>query len=144
MNQAIIENINAVVQPDDIYWHLGDFAWKDPQQFIAAIRCKHIHIVLGNHDRPQLLRGVRCYPGLVDLKLQGQKVTLCHYPMRSWRASYHGAWHLYGHVHGRMESLPFTLDVGVDSHDFRPWSWNEICDYMKRTWAKTPAVPHHP
>ena len=54
--------------------------------------------------------------------------VLCHYAMRVWNRAHHGAWHLYGHSHGKLPEAPTTLsmDVGVDNHDFRPWHFDEI------------------
>ena len=53
---------------------------------------------------------------------------LCHYPMREWHGCWRGAWHLFGHVHGRLNHEPvgYSLDVGVDSNRFRPWRLEEI------------------
>jgi calcineurin-like phosphoesterase family protein len=60
----------------------------------------------------------------------GQRVTLCHYPMLSWYQSHRGAWQLFGHVHGRLDGsdkiMPTQLDIGVDSHNFTPLSWIEV------------------
>jgi calcineurin-like phosphoesterase family protein len=60
--------------------------------------------------------------------------------MRVWNHSSHGAWHLYGHSHGRLPSLnaSLSMDVGVDTHDFRPWHFDEIRDRMKERTASTP------
>jgi calcineurin-like phosphoesterase family protein len=48
--------------------------------------------------------------------------------MRVWPHSGRGAWHLYGHSHGNLPDDPLSLsmDVGVDSHDFCPWHFEEI------------------
>ena len=32
------------------------------------------------------------------------QIWVNHYPMRSWNKSFHGSWHFYGHVHGRLAS----------------------------------------
>ncbi len=55
-------------------------------------------------------------------------IVLCHYPMREWNQCKRGSWHLFGHVHGRLDHAPlgYSLDVGVDTHDFRPWTFDEI------------------
>jgi hypothetical protein len=47
---------------------------------------------------------------------------------RFWNRSHHGAWHLYGHSHGNLPDTPTSLsmDVGVDTHDFQPWHFDEI------------------
>ena len=70
------------------------------------------------------------------INVQGQRIWLNHYPMRSWDGRFHGSWHLYGHVHGRLaeedESRPslLTRDVGVDVCDYAPVRFEEIADYM--------------
>jgi calcineurin-like phosphoesterase family protein len=48
--------------------------------------------------------------------------------MRVSNRAQHGAWHLYGHSHGELPEAPTSLsmDVGVDTHDFRPWHFDEI------------------
>lgn len=58
MDDAIIENINAAVAPNDVLYVLGDFAFsKDkrtwPETWMAyreRIKCSTIILVLGNHD----------------------------------------------------------------------------------------------
>lgn len=47
-----------------------------------------------------------------------------------WNKSHYDSWHLFGHSHGRLPALGKSLDVGVDGHDFAPWSWGEIKTYM--------------
>jgi calcineurin-like phosphoesterase family protein len=39
---------------------------------------------------------------------------------------------LYGHSHGRLPEPPtlLSMDVGVDTHDFRPWHYDEISGLM--------------
>ena len=105
-----------------------------------------IHLILGNHDK--MSKEVydcftNVYEGIKDITVDKQKVTLCHYPMRSWNASFHGAWHLFGHVHGRMENVNtgLSFDVGVDVPEwcYAPVSWEQIKTKMepkKATWEK--------
>ena len=39
----------------------------------------------------------------------------------------------YGHSHGNLpdEPLALSLDVGVDTHEFRPWHFDEIQSVMQ-------------
>jgi hypothetical protein len=55
-------------------------------------------------------------------------VVMCHYCMTVWPSSCHGAWHLYGHSHGRIRELPDVprCDVGVDVWDFAPVPWEAV------------------
>jgi calcineurin-like phosphoesterase family protein len=52
--------------------------------------------------------------------------------MRDWPNAWRGAWHLFGHVHGRLdrEPLGLSLDVGVDSHGYAPVAFAAIAPTM--------------
>jgi hypothetical protein len=65
---------------------------------------------------------------LAEISIHGQPVVISHYAMRVWNRSHHGAWQLYGHSHGNLPdtSTSLSMDVGVDTHDFRPWHFDEI------------------
>jgi hypothetical protein len=69
-----------------------------------------------------------------EVSIHGQPIVLCHYALRVWNRSNHGSWHLYGHSHGRLLETPnsLSMDVGVDTHDFRPWHYDEIADIMRK------------
>lgn len=85
------------------------------------------------------------------LTIDGTKIILFHYPMREWESMHHGAYHLYGHVHGGLEeganngSKPWgrSMDVGIDARhdqcDMMPWSFQEI----KRILEKREILAHH-
>lgn len=187
MNDAMIDNINAVVKPNDVLWHLGDVFWgHDNFDFAKSIRdrinCKNIHHVWGNHDEPEIKPLFASSQLYAEVVVDHQKIFLCHYPMRAWDKSHKGSWQLYGHVHGGkwdedkyglevktrsalegrfvktitdfytnngldVSAFPFsvtelafrlgqdvadenrhmlTLDVGVDTHNYRPWSMDEL------------------
>ena len=137
MNHTIIERLNACVKANDILYFLGDFCM-GPKARAAElrkqIRCKKIFGVPGNHDKDtrKLIREFSWLNDLAEVSLNGQRIVLCHYAMRVWNQSSHGAWHLYGHSHGRLpesENLP-SMDVGVDTHDFSPWHFDEINVHM--------------
>jgi calcineurin-like phosphoesterase family protein len=92
--------------------------------------------VWGNHDHRSIA------PVFQDAIEQGmfrafdQDIWLCHYPLRTWNKRFHGSWHLYGHVHGRLDAedranpSSLTRDVGVDACEYRPWSFDDLRAYM--------------
>ena len=136
---GIIGAINAVVQPDDTLWVLGDFCkgkLAAAQAYRDRIACQNVNLVWGNHDHKSIgaAFGKAIDQGMV--KVDGCKIWLNHFPMRSWHKSFHGSWHLYGHVHGRLqpedERTPWLLtkDVGVDACDYRPVSLDDLRRYM--------------
>ncbi len=52
-NNAIVTNINKVVGENDILYHLGDWSFggiNSIWEFRKQIKCKNVHLVLGNHD----------------------------------------------------------------------------------------------
>jgi calcineurin-like phosphoesterase family protein len=127
-DDALLDAINSRVDDHDILWVLGDFCWGglvEATAYRGRIRCRNVHLVWGNHDhrsiRPVFAEAIE--QGMVQV--EGQDVWLNHYPMRSWNRSFHGSWHLYGHVHGRLEAedrergSTLVKDVGVDACEYR-------------------------
>ena len=137
MDATLLDNLNAVVGPDDVLWHLGDFAFGDydlVERYRRRIFCKTVNLLWGNHDNRRIAGLFNRTFDQVLIKVEGQHVFLNHYAMRVWDRSHHGSWHLYGHSHGRLPDDPESLsfDIGVDCHDFRPWSFAEIRAAMSR------------
>ncbi len=55
---ALVENWNAVVEPDDTVWHLGDFALGPPPERVIEILASlhgRKHLIVGNNDGPATL-----------------------------------------------------------------------------------------
>lgn len=139
MDEALIENWNEAVQPDDTIYHLGDFTLKGKSQ--AEDYFHHlngrIQVVPGGHDHrwnqkhdyySKSGHPVVILPPLQTIKVslpvsdQQQLIVLCHYSMRVWDRSHYGSWHLYGHSHGNLPPIANSLDVGVDCWEYRPAS----------------------
>jgi len=134
MDEALIAAWNRAVGPRDTVYHLGDFlvhAPHDASYYLDRLNGE-IHLVAGNHDKRLIKDHALRFASvsmLRELTVGGQGMILCHYPMREWDGCYHGAWHLHGHVHGRMNHDPVghSMDVGVDSNEsYRPWAFEEV------------------
>jgi calcineurin-like phosphoesterase family protein len=141
MDQTMIANWNALVQPDDVVYHLGDFAFTNITRTLRVLEQLKGYKILtfGNHDRElrkhaDFLKKWGRTGDLLDLKINDQPITLCHYAMRVWNKSHFGAWHLYGHSHGTLYDDPNALstDVGVDPNSFTPVSFAQIAERMKK------------
>lgn len=151
-DDALLEAINERVAREDTLWILGDFclgSFEEAARYRSRIECRQVHFVRGNHD-------LSSYDDLFDrvmdqgmIKHRKQKIWLNHYPMRSWDKAFHGSWHLYGHVHGRLEEEDakqqrlLVRDVGVDATGYVPVSFTELVDYMRprekafRAWKES-------
>jgi calcineurin-like phosphoesterase family protein len=106
MDNAMIENWNRVVSPEDTVYHLGDFCFGKKDEWLRIVKQlngKKI-LIVGNHDRERMNKeiagsfyAVRDYKEVFD---NGCMVILCHYPILSYRNSYDlDYWMLHGHVH---------------------------------------------
>lgn len=146
MNQKLIDNWNYVVKPNDIVYHLGDFAFCHYLQFVSLLKQLNgnINIVLGNHDKMIIKKQVHLVTAKLvntinnyfELNILNKKFILFHFPLRSWNKKHHNSYHLYGHVHGNMDSQLYgkSMDVGVDSklitQEYRPLHIEEIITYL--------------
>jgi calcineurin-like phosphoesterase family protein len=130
MDRALVVNWNAIVQPTDIVYHLGDFAYRNNRDGGSYLNSLNgiKHLVHGNHDNhvTKGLSGWASSQQMAVIKVDGIQITLLHYAMRTWPSSHHGALHLYGHSHGNLPGDRQSCDVGVDCWDFRPVRLEEI------------------
>jgi calcineurin-like phosphoesterase family protein len=138
-NDIILDNINRFVMFQDRLFVLGDFAWRGAASFLNRIRCKNIHLILGNHDKASVGKLFKSVELGAEVKIgEGDgkhKVWLSHYPHAYWPASHYGSFHLYGHVHAeREETLDLcfpgrrSMDVGVDNAMLRLGQYRPFCE----------------
>ena len=135
MDETLVQKWNAKIKPEDRIYHLGDFCWGSREDILKMTRRLHGHIilVLGNHDEigdPKNY-GFASKHQLLEIKLNGTYITLCHYSMRVFNKSHFDAWALYGHSHGTLPPEGKTWDVGVDYNNFEPLEFEEIKKIME-------------
>lgn len=147
MNQKIIDNWNAVVQPNDIVFHCGDIAFgkkTDKLSFLNRLNGK-IYLAVGNHDYHDL-KEYKESGRFEDIKQQyyikvdGQRMFINHFPLLTYAGPYSNrdqVWQAFGHVHTTAQLqgpdadrlaflLPTQYDVGVDNNNFTPISFKEF------------------
>jgi calcineurin-like phosphoesterase family protein len=135
MDETIIERHNAVVRPKDTVYHLGDFSFWNHGKYLDRLKGKHI-LILGNHDRLKNTKeGWLEVHQVMRLKWQGKVLWLSHYPHLVWPQSHYGSWHLFGHVHGSLQGVGLSMDVGVDANDYRPVSIEKVAEVMNQRGA---------
>lgn len=138
MDETLVARWNARVAPDDTVYHLGDVCFRNAKSADEYLDRLHgtIHLVVGNHDTDMLKTSSARFASITlinEIVVHKQRIVLCHYPMREWNGAFVNAWHLFGHVHGRLEEQPhgYSLDVGADVHDFAPVSFDDVARLMK-------------
>lgn len=140
MDETLLKRINNKVKENSILFCLGDWAFGHPYNIVYfrnEIKCKNIHLILGNHDKlirnnkdniQSIFTSVENYK---EIKVENQRIILFHYPIYSWNGKSHHSWHLYGHVHGKYKNPGLSLDIGVDNYfklfgEYEPFSYKEL------------------
>ena len=145
MNEALIHAWNKVVPEDGVVFVLGDVTMGSTTSAIKWVMHQlkgTKYLAIGNHDRKNVTQGHigamwEDVGDIIELSVEDdeisggyQKLVLCHYPMLTWNGSHKGSWQLFGHVHGMLDGSdklsPNQLDVGVDSHNYTPISYEEV------------------
>jgi len=135
MDAALIKKWNDRVTNEDHIYMLGDFCF-NKQQFARKLEQLNgiKHIILGNHDPHNVRYATEHIPNVIyhslihTVKDDGRKVVLCHYPIYEWNGFYQGVVHFHGHTHGTIgpNFRDNAFDVGVDSQDYEPKTYDEI------------------
>lgn len=106
---------NSIVSQNDLVYFLGDFSFynrKKTEDILKKLNGR-IHFIYGNHDR-KISEGVESTGTLRTLSFNKEKITLCHYPMRTWYKSHRDYKMLHGHEHGKITPLKNSIDVGFN------------------------------
>jgi calcineurin-like phosphoesterase family protein len=138
MHNGLIARHNAFVKSSDIVIHNGDFSMGSKQQAMSILKqLNGVHILIrGSHDKwlgKQLWsNGNVHYVGYIyEKELCGCEIVICHYAMRVWHKSHFNSYHLFAHSHGRLEGMGKSMDVGIDTNNYYPYSLEEIIAIMK-------------
>lgn len=153
MDAHLIEEWNAVVAPRDIVFLLGDVSFRNSTETVDILEQLngYLNLIEGNHDRGLARYALDMFDSVVpyrELKVNGQRICMSHYPFRSWHQMQYGSWQLHGHCHNNLEGRGKQLDVGVDfaaeyCGTYRPLDFEEVQFIMSKRppWAET--KDHH-
>lgn len=156
MNAELIKRWNAVVQPDDIIYYLGDFSLSmKTLQYVKQLNGIKI-LIPGNHDKCfrkhknfELKAREYLDAGFTEILLEDisywfddleQLVSLSHFPYQgfSYDERYknlmledNGNWLLCGHVHEKWKTKAKMINVGCDVWNYAPVSITEIKTLMQ-------------
>lgn len=159
MNEALVENWNKVVKPEDEVYNLGDFALNDVDAAISYINSLNgtIRWILGNHDTEKKIDKIidNCpnvwhYGWAYCFKYDKKySIYMSHYPTLTAnfdqkKFSQHVI-ALHGHTHQQKNWFdpknPFTYHVGVDSHNCAPVHIDEVLTDIRQRWNDIGMLP---
>jgi calcineurin-like phosphoesterase family protein len=157
MNEALIENWNKVVGPNDTVWVLGDVAMGKIAETLPLVSRLNGRkaLVYGNHDRmfdPKKYGRWKkeyqdvgfleiCKEAYIHVPGLEQKVALNHFPYTGdshdedrytdHRPTDNGMWLLHGHVHDAWKRNGRQINVGSDVWDYTPVHIDQIVELME-------------
>ena len=148
MNEAIVENWNSIVQPDDVVYVLGDIMLNDNEQGLKLLKSLkgEIHIVLGNHDTATREALYKTCENVVEvtlaerLKYKGYHFFMTHYPcftgnLDDEKPLKQRMISLCGHTHTKNSFLDWEqspiFHCEVDTNDCYPWLLDDIIKNME-------------
>ncbi len=153
MDQTLIKNWNEVVPEDGIVVHCGDFMLphdNDVKEYMRYMNKLNGRILLlrGNHDRIDLMTQNEKLISVQDkaiIEVDSIKIYAEHYPC----AAFNGDYHVYGHIHTLSDGVCYgmdaealgamkktTYDVGVDQNGYKPVSYWQLCDIIRKQMNK--------
>lgn len=144
MNEHIIEAHNNTITKHSIIYMLGDISFGNADATESVLKRLNGNKVLvyGNHDqiikrKPSLQKYFNHCVDYKEIRIDGTKICLMHFPISSWNSMSHGAIMLHGHTHNNkshtVADVKNRMDVGIDTRpngDMKPWSWDEISKLM--------------
>jgi calcineurin-like phosphoesterase family protein len=134
-DEALLNNINSVLEPGDTLYHLGDVAWnqKAYEWFFENLKGEiNVQLIRGNHDNrgslPWFVPKDVVYRN--DMRKGAPPFFLSHYPHLSWPNRFHGSIHLFGHVHGNLKGVGRSMDVSANMINYTPISIVDVIDKL--------------
>ena len=125
MDETLIQNWNRVVKPEDLVYHLGDFAWGVTNaKRVRPLLNGTIRLIVGNHD--EILKLVGLFQRMYLFRIfQEQDFIATHIPLRdeSFRAGYN----VHGHIHNEPSVSDRHINVSVEQTNYTPIHIEDIC-----------------
>ena len=140
MECEIINRWNNKVNSNDDVYILGDVFYrykKDRADFLKKLNGR-LHLIIGNHDFEILKNeaALACFESTEKLKQivdNGRRVVMCHYPMVSWNMKHFGSYHVYGHVHSKVNEVTLFMikqelafNAGCMINNYEPCTLEEL------------------
>jgi len=137
MDRLLILNWNQKVGPDDLVYHLGDFAMhkKDRVRSILQELNGTKILIRGNHDfKPTAMMNLG-----FDACLESAFVRIgrhdCYLSHEPFPMSAPNTWMIHGHVHSKWKALPFERKIcmSVENWQYSPVNETELISIMDKS-----------
>ena len=131
MNEALVNNWNSVVGPNDYVYHLGDWFVggndRERNEILWSLNGK-IRFIVGNHDEALLKSksSLNRFEKILYWKgFKEHNFTATHVPHELKRLR-DGAFNVHGHIHNNVEEDLHYLNVCVEVRNYTPVHISQI------------------
>jgi len=123
MNSALIDKWNNLILPEDKTYIIGDVSFGNVNETIRILDQLNGEkiLIVGNHDKYLIMetKFIKCFSEVHhyhELKYNGIKICMFHYPILMWNQKHHGSFHLHGHLHSNKSGIEGRIkNVGWDA-----------------------------
>jgi len=123
MDEAMVDNWNRVVKPQDKVYHLGDVAMKRYALQTVARLNGHLKLVRGNHDIYDTEEYLEYFDDIYGCRVL-DRILFTHIPIHPGNMGKFKL-NVHGHIHERTLEYPY-LNVSVERINYTPVSLDEI------------------
>ena len=126
MNNTLVQNWNNTVKQEDTVYHLGDFGDITYRDHLNG----RIILLIGNYElKDYTYSELNEYFDIIEEPTEavigGHNFHLVHEPVNQHPHKFN----LFGHIHKLQMVKKNGLNVGVDCHNFKPISLEEVLWY---------------
>ena len=149
-DEAIIQNWNSLVKPDDVVYHLGDVMLNDDEHGLKCLQRLngHIRMLRGNHDSDnRLLKYAECWnvesvgDWAIVIKSGKQSIYLSHFPtitsnfdidkpLKARMINVCGHSHVKDSFADWNKGLIFHCEL--DTNNCKPWNLEDILKAIRK------------
>jgi calcineurin-like phosphoesterase family protein len=136
MEDTLIDNWNSRVGPNDVVYHLGNFAWDPISAESAIIHLNgRIHFIGGDYDQHMsdvsLIKSNRHFLLPAISYIPKDLMVLSHWPLMDWPEREKGSIHVHG---GRIKTdidNGIRFNASVDNWSFSPVDMDTLKDIVE-------------
>jgi len=136
MDEALIENWNSVIKPQDKVYHLGDFSmdWKTLPEFTEKLH-GHKRLIRGNHDMCPTAEYMKYFEDIYGVRVfHEEKMIFSHYPIHEVSIAHKDPkWlNVHGHLHYHKMKEPFYFNASVECINYTPIHFDELREIQNK------------
>lgn len=119
MNEYMVQRWNAVVNDDDIVYHLGDVYFGRGHEVLGRLKGRK-RLLLGNHDNGKCQKLHKYFQKIGMWRMFPEyNCLLTHVPVHE-SGLYKVQYNLHGHIHQNASPTPRHINCSVEVQDYMP------------------------